>query len=140
MTEPTPVTKAAMVRHAAEFLFESSTPGDVRVARALQEMHDTGASFEAAFGLAPGWRKHDAKSCRDGALRQIAREYFSELDGRPLCRAILAAQRAYLARFKGDQQRGTRPEGLNGLIFDVMQKSAFPTPGTLRNILSDLSG
>jgi hypothetical protein len=83
--------------------------------------------------MAPGWHSAMRQRQRDAALEELARAHFASLRGDPRARAMVAAATDYEARrWPRDRAAGRRPDGRDGLFFDVLSVGRMPGREMLR--------
>lgn len=121
---------AADLRDAIAHLATGS-PACRRVATALDAWRqaDDAVTLERALGVGDGWRRAQRILARDAILAEIAVKHFGGMTGRRGAAAIVLAVSKYEAgAFRVDQAAGRRPDGLRGLLFDLLATGA-PTLG-----------
>src|SRR6185437_15776480 len=119
------------VRAAIELLAASDAAGAQRVAGALDQWL-RGVPFEPALGLLSDWRLRLRLEARDRALEAIEALH-PHLDTTSLARRIAAGvDRA--------RQSATRPDGVEGLCWDLVQAGAEVGARQLRRLLTELRG
>jgi predicted TIM-barrel enzyme len=118
---------ASDIAAAILILAQSGHAGGIRVAEALAACR-TGQGLMEALGAAPGyWQAHRLRK-RDNAFRDLAMQLPSQKT-RPLAVAALDVVTRYRASaaWECDQRAGHRPDGRNGLAFDILTSGA-PLP------------
>lgn len=65
-------------------------------------------------------------------LSELAMRYFPGLRGRPLARAVTKAVAGYERRRKAASTPDGRPDGLDGLLHDLLRYGPLPSIETLR--------
>jgi hypothetical protein len=92
--------------------------------------------FEEALGYAPGIRGATMQRTRDNALGELAR-LFPGLSGRPLEKEVRRVVEEYeLTRWAADDAARHRPDGRDGLCFDILSNGALPCADHLRALLA----
>ncbi|HEV2546029.1 MAG TPA: hypothetical protein VGU20_01705 [Stellaceae bacterium] len=98
-------------------------------------------TLETALGFQPGWRALATRHRRNEILREIARIYFPELQGRKRARAIARSAGAYEGNgWLRDRRSGRRPDGLKGLFYDLLSIGEVPSEERLRQLFCDFPG
>jgi hypothetical protein len=121
------------VRAARDLLLLHGDAAVLAVARALDEWMARGGDFARALGLAGGWHSALVQRERDKALRELADRYFPALTGRALAHALGAAGHEYESRqFPKHYAARFRPDGRNGLLYDVALLGGMPCEETIR--------
>jgi hypothetical protein len=128
---------AALIRAGAE----SGEPAAVRAAEALDRWRRSRTMlFEEALGYALGLRAAEYQRIRDGALGELAR-LFPKLSGRPLEKQVRRVVEDYEAtRWAADDAARHRPDGVDGLCFDLLFNGGLPCAGHLRALLLRCNG
>jgi hypothetical protein len=157
----------ADIATAVRFLAKSGDPAATRIAAALDRWRRSRTmTFEQALGAVPGVRYVAAQRARDEAIRALAERVEAEMPDREMrsCRArskktagwavakskghsrrAVAKEthkqlRSYrLTRWQLDRRDGRRPDGLQGLCHDILQRcldySHHPGVEQIRNII-----
>jgi len=135
------VSTVDFLRRAKEILAESGDPQVVFVVEGLQWwLQNDGMTFDVALGLTGAWRAEDRRRRRDRLIQRLALAHFGDSKGRARALAIAKAARRYRGTsWPRDRHAGRRPDGLNGVIFEVLSLGPFPSEPTLRRILVGLS-
>lgn len=134
---PHPIDALRMVQAA---LLEREDPASAMVANAIAAMVDDGLGFEEAMNLVPGWRSAARLRARDAALLGIAARR-PGLSYRALAAEVETTCRRYEATaWPRDRDNDRRPDGLHGLLFDLLAAGGPPGNRHLRNIFKDLAG
>jgi hypothetical protein len=130
----------ADLAHAIATLAATGAPEDARVAEALDRWRRSRTiTFEEALGYAPGIRGATMQRTRDAALAALAR-LFPGLSGRPLEKKVrLAVEEYEITRWAADDAARHRPDGRDGLCFDLLSSGGLPCAGHLRAILAALA-
>lgn len=127
------------VRFAGEFL--AGHAEHELTAKALLDFSDGGKQFEAALGLARGWREVESHRVIRRAIIEISDKHLRGLRARKLADEIGAALRRYrAARWPRDRDARARPAALEGLLYDLCAHGCSDNFWTLRNIINDLRG
>ena len=129
------------VNRAAVILAETGDPAAAFVAEALSLwLRDGGPELgiDQALGFAPGWRAAQARQRREQAIRDLARQW-PTLGGRAAARAMVAHAATYESRggWKRDCRLGHRPDGINGIIFDLLHLGPMLGEESIRKILTN---
>jgi hypothetical protein len=127
---------AALIRAGAE----SGDPAAVRAAEALDRWRRARTiTLEEALGGANGLRAAEYQRNRDRALAALA-QLFPSLSGRPLEKRVRRVVEEYEAtRWAADDAARHRPDGPDGLCFDLLCNGALPCAGHLRALLAALA-
>lgn len=121
------------LRRASAVLLDSADPPAWRVAEAIDLWLAEGGDFATALGMAPGWHSALRLRERDAALRELAMVHFAALRGDPRAKAMVAAAADYEAwRWPSDRASRRRPDGRDGLFFDVLSHGRMPGREMLR--------
>jgi hypothetical protein len=129
---PDPITA---LRRARDLLAEQGDADVVPVVWAIDGWIARGGDFAAALGMAPGWHSAARIRQRDAALRKLAAQY-APLRGRRLAAALVAdAKRYETTRWPGDCADQRRPDGLQGLFYDLLSHGPMPAEETLRKCI-----
>jgi hypothetical protein len=132
MTVPNPITALRAVR---DMLVNEADAAMLPVAVAIDNWLMTGGDFATALGLAPGWHSALRQWQRDATVGELAR-HFSGICGRPLARAMTAAAADYeTRRWPRDRATRRRPDGMDGLFFDLLSMGGIPSEHTLRKCI-----
>jgi hypothetical protein len=131
---PDPMTAIA---RAVQILARDGSPEAVAVAAALEAWRRSRTIlFEEALGYAPGIRGSTMQRTRDRAIGELAR-CFSPLAGRALERRVRRVVEEYEAtRWIADDAARHRPDGLDGLCFDLLSSGGLPCADHLRRLLT----
>jgi hypothetical protein len=130
---PLPITALRAVR---ALVLEQTDPTLLPVAWAIDAWLSGGGDFAEALGLAPGWHAALRQRGRDAALRELATRYFPGLCGRRLARELVAAGLDYETRgWPRDRDDGRRPDGADGLLYDVLTLGPMPAAEMLRKCI-----
>ncbi|MFZ1905220.1 MAG: hypothetical protein WAU56_07495 [Steroidobacteraceae bacterium] len=111
----------ADVRRAIALLVEFGDPAATRTAEALTRWL-AGEDFDSAAGVAPGWRAEVERAARHAALSALAAQGF---DARAIARGIARASRTRI-----------RPDGVDGVLWDLSRVGAQLSEGHLRRLLA----
>jgi hypothetical protein len=131
----------AALRIVRELLLQRDDQASRMVATAIHGMLIEGLSFEIGMGLMPGWRGTAQRCARDHALAEIAAAFFPRSCVRQLAREVATALLRYGATaWPRDKAARRRPDGLRGLLFDVLMAGPPPGFSQLRNIFKSLAG
>jgi hypothetical protein len=139
-----PVTQSASdtVAGASRVAAMLRATGDAdaeRYARALDDWL-AGAPWDAAVGVAGGWRAEIRADARAAALNALAVAH-APLCGRPLAEAITTAVRRYEASsWPWDRKLGRRPPGLSGAAYDFLLASPSLSADRVRKLLGNRNG
>jgi hypothetical protein len=130
------------LRRASAVLLDSADPAAWRVAQAIDAWLNQGGDFASALGMATNWHSALRLRQRDAALRELALVHFASLRGDPRARAMVAAAADYEARrWPRDRASWRRPDGRDGLFFDVLSQGRMPGREMLRKCFgSERSG
>lgn len=132
MGAPAPIAALRAVRN---LLIDQPDAALLPVAWAIDDWLASGGDFAVALGLAPGWHSALRQRQRDAALRELTR-YFPDLCGRRLAKAITDAASDYeTRRWPRDRTDRRRPDGKDGLFFDLLTLGRMPTEETLRKCI-----
>jgi hypothetical protein len=125
------------IGRAVRILAESGDPEAVLVAEALDRWRRSRTiTFEEALGYAPGIRGATMQRTRDSALSELTR-LFPGLSGRALERRVREVVEEYEAtRWAADDAARHRPDGSDGLYFDLLSSGGRPCAGHLRTLLA----
>jgi hypothetical protein len=136
MPPPDPMTA---IGRAVQILAESGEPEAALVAEALDRWRRSRTILmETALGYAPGLRVVEYQRNRDRALAALAR-LFPGLSGRPLEKKVRLLVEEYVStRWPADDAARHRPDGRDGLCFDVLSNGALPCADHLRALLAAL--
>lgn len=97
-----------------------------------------GAPFEAALGLAPGWRDVVRQGAQLRALGELVRD-LSPRSTRATAQTLAARLRAYeAAGWRSDRSTGRRPPGGGGLLYDFLRAGGPTSAERLRKMLFGL--
>lgn len=122
------------LRDAARVLLELNHPAGARLARGLDRAC-RGEALETALGLHGGWRHNDRVRRRNAALAVLV-GYFPGKQGRALAAAIDTAVRRYGATaWERDRIAQRRPDGRDGLVFDLLSLGGLPSCDYLRRVI-----
>jgi hypothetical protein len=126
---------------AMRLLAQSGDAAALRFAAALDAWRSsTTLSLEEALGRAPGWRAAWRLRRRDEAFRRLGLQ-FPNLSDRALAVKVIKAVNRYgrSAAWRRDRDSGHRPDGIDGLCFDVLITHG-PLPGIelLRKVFGEL--
>jgi hypothetical protein len=130
----------AAIGRAVRILAESGDPEAALVAEALDAWRRSRTiSLEAALGGANGLRAAEYQRNRDRALAALA-QLFPGLSGRPLEKEVRRVVGEYeITRWAADDAARHRPDGLDGLCFDLLSSGGLPCAGHLRALLAALA-
>ena len=132
MSAPTPI---AALRAVRDLVIDHQDAALIPIAWAIDDWLANGGDFAAALGLAPGWHSALRQRQRDATLRDLA-QYFPGLCGRALAKAIATAASDYeTRRWSRDRTARRRPDGKDGLLFDLLTMGRMPTEETLRKCI-----
>jgi hypothetical protein len=132
MSTPAPITALRAVR---DLLIDHQDATLLPVAWAIDDWLANGGDFALSLGLAPGWHSALRQRQRDAALRDLT-GYFPDLCGRRLAKALADAASDYEGRrWPRDRADRRRPDGMDGLIYDVLTLGRMPTEETLRKCI-----
>jgi hypothetical protein len=135
MGVPIPITALRAVR---ALVLDQNDTTLLPVAWAIDAWLSGGGDFAEALGLAPGWHSALRQRQRDEALRELATRHFPGLCGRPGARAMVAAATDYeTRRWPRDRAAGRRPDGADGLLFDVLTLGRIPAEEMLRKCIGE---
>lgn len=126
---------AALVT-ARNVLLAANDPTVWPVAAAIDTWLASGGCFAQALDLAPDWHEARRQRQRHAALQELAARHFVPLRGRARARAIVKAGTTYAtSRWERDRKQGHRPDGMEGLFYDVLRTGPIPTEETLRKCI-----
>ena len=127
------------IRGAVAALAELAPPAALPIVQVLSAWLDDDTDLAAALGLPPGWRAEHRRAARDRLLHELAGRYFPTLAGRKLaCAMALAARRYEGSGWPRDRKGGRRPDGLPGIIFDILSLGEMPGVERLLQIFKGL--
>ena len=115
------------IRGAVAALAEVAPPSALPLVQALSDWLADGIDLAATLGLPQGWRADYRRASRDKMLHDLAGRYFPTLAGRPLaCAVALAARRYQGSSWPRDRKSRRRPDGLPGMLFDILSVGEMP--------------
>jgi hypothetical protein len=129
----------AAIGRAIVVLAQTGDPDVVWLAEGLMQWcRSRTILFEEALGYAPGIRGATMQRTRDNALGELAR-LFPGLSGRPLEKKVRLLVEEYAStRWPADDAARHRPDGRDGLCFDLLSNGALPCADHLRALLAAL--
>jgi hypothetical protein len=132
-----PLDPMSAIGRAVQILAENGDPDATWVGEALDRWRRSRTIlFEEALGYAPGLRAAEYQRNRDRALAALA-QLFPGLSGRPLEKKVRRVVEEYEAsRWAADDAARHRPDGRDGLCFDVLCNGALPCADHLRALLA----
>ncbi len=127
-----PIDALRLVR---DLVLEQPDRGLWPIAAAIDDWLASGGDFALALGLAPGWHAALRQRHRDATLRSLVL-YFPGLCGRGLAKAMAIAAADYESRrWPRDRADRRRPDGKDGLLFDLLMMGHMPAEETLRKCI-----
>jgi hypothetical protein len=128
----------ADIAAAVRLLAQSGDAGALRVAAALEAWRSSAEiTLEEALGRAPGWRAGWRLRRRDEAALRMALQ-FPNLSDRALAVKVDDVVNRYeTSAWRRDRVSGHRPDGVNGLAFDILIHGGLPGIEHLRKAFED---
>ena len=139
-TDPAPIT-LSLLEAAAAYLAERDQFAAIADGIRAWCSHESDGPLDVALGIGGDWPRRQRERRRNELLRDLARlPPFTGLTGKPLARAIERAIRRYETDAYPRHRRSGKPEGEQGILFDIV--SLGPTVGRSRivQIFNNLRG
>jgi hypothetical protein len=135
-TVPDPLTRLGRV---IALLARSGDPDAIWAAEALVGWRDGSESFEEVLGGAPGLRAAWHRRQWDRALGALAQRFPAARSARALAAEVHPAVSRYEAGpWLRDKAAGRRPDGINGLCYDLLSHGELPGEDRLRRLLKSV--
>jgi hypothetical protein len=126
---------------AGRLLARSGDAAALRVATALEEWRSSAEiTLEEALGRAPGWRAAWRLRRRDEAALRMALQFPNLSDRALAVRVTKVVSRYETSAWRRDRVSGHRPDGVNGLAFDILIHGGLPGVEHLRRLLGNYNG
>lgn len=128
--------KISLLERARETLFTFGDDLDWVIARAIDETIRTGTPLETVLDLPRNWYRHRRARRRQEACL-AAKRLCREKTGRPMAKELRGLLVAYeRSRWpEHNQDLDQRPDGNDGLLFDILSQGPVPSEEWLRKIL-----